>query len=618
MTTYKEIFGKQIKQLSSDLTDAESEGQIWFNTTEGAFKTIVSAGAWSSGANLNTAGGGSGFGATINASARVLGPTLVTEEYNGSSWTTVNPASSAQGGFFGGSTSGTQTAAYIVGGRRASPEVDFGTTSTYDGTNWTAAPGSISPGRIGASAHGTQTAGIAAAGAQSGVAGVLASTATFNGTAWTGAPSLGVARGQTDSIHGGTQTATITVSGERSPSGDAYNLHEQYDGSSWTAKTVMTSGGAFVSGSGGQDSYVAYAGSSSPAPSGDGNGAVTNRTIAWDGTAWTTQGSMAIANRYRASLATITSNSSALAAGGATPSNITSTEEYALSIFSPIAATWASTTSTPTPSGYNSGASGGTSTAGFMAGGQTAPNAFTNLTFNFDGTSWTGSGNMGDARIRINLGVSGTQTAGLGVGGYSPGVVTSVEEYDGSNWSGGGALPTATQQSGGAGPQTNYMMLGTDSDRSEGLSYNGSAWGSEGSSSQGFAYGALTGQETSALAFYGATSPAGTSRSTGEEYNGTAWTTVVPSLPNQGSSGGAGGTSTASVFAGNSTTARYWDGTTVAATASMATARGNYYSIGSSADGFIAASGSSPGVTRNTEQYNAESQALNTKTLTSS
>ena len=99
MTTYKEIFGKQIKQLSSDLTDAESEGQIWFNTTEGAFKTIVSAGAWSSGANLNTAGGGSGFGATINASARVLGPTLVTEEYNGSSWTTVNPASSAQGGF---------------------------------------------------------------------------------------------------------------------------------------------------------------------------------------------------------------------------------------------------------------------------------------------------------------------------------------------------------------------------------------------------------------------------------------------------------------------------------------------------------------------------------------
>ena len=158
---------------------------------------------------------------------------------------------------------------------------------------------------------------------------------------------------------------------------------------------------------------------------------------------------------------------------------------------------------------------------------------------------------------------------------------------------GGGALPTATQQSGGAGPQTSYMMLGTDSDRSEGLSYNGSAWGSEGSSSQGFAYGALTGQETAALAFYGATSPAGSNRTTGEEYNGTAWTTVVPSLPDQGSSGSAGGTSTASVFAGSNATARYWDGTTVGATASMAVStRGNFYAIGNSANGFLAVNGS--------------------------
>ncbi len=253
--------------------------------------------------------------------------------------------------------------------------------------------------------------------------------------------------------------------------------------------------------------------------------------------------------------------------------------------------TWVSSTNLPTGRDY--GTAGGTSTAGFIAGGELGPGTFISTTFDYDGSGWAASGAMGDARIRMNLGVSGTQTAGLGVGGYSPGVVTAVEEYDGSSWSGGGALPTATQQSGGAGPQTSYMMLGTDSDRSEGLSYNGSAWGAEGSSSQGFAYGALAGQETAALAFYGATSPSGSNRSTGEEYNGTAWTTVVPSLPNQGNSGGAGGTTSGAVFAGNGTTARYWDGTAVAATTSMANPRANFGCIGGNPGAFVAAGGNS-------------------------
>ena len=55
MTTYKEIFGKQIKQLSTDPTDAEAEGQVWYNTTSGTFKTVLSVGAWSAGGPLGTA-----------------------------------------------------------------------------------------------------------------------------------------------------------------------------------------------------------------------------------------------------------------------------------------------------------------------------------------------------------------------------------------------------------------------------------------------------------------------------------------------------------------------------------------------------------------------------------
>jgi hypothetical protein len=49
MTTYKEIFGKYIKNYSSDPTD-DVEGQVWYNSTTGVFKTNVNlGGAWASG-----------------------------------------------------------------------------------------------------------------------------------------------------------------------------------------------------------------------------------------------------------------------------------------------------------------------------------------------------------------------------------------------------------------------------------------------------------------------------------------------------------------------------------------------------------------------------------------
>ena len=47
MTTYKEIFGKYVRNFSSDPT-ADIEGQIWYNTTSGTFKTQLSVlDAWS-------------------------------------------------------------------------------------------------------------------------------------------------------------------------------------------------------------------------------------------------------------------------------------------------------------------------------------------------------------------------------------------------------------------------------------------------------------------------------------------------------------------------------------------------------------------------------------------
>ena len=89
MTTYKELFGKYVQNLASDPTSTDAEGQIWYNTTSGTFKTVYGGyGVWSSGGALNTARyyGNSG-GAGTQTTAIAFGgstPTVsaATEEWN--------------------------------------------------------------------------------------------------------------------------------------------------------------------------------------------------------------------------------------------------------------------------------------------------------------------------------------------------------------------------------------------------------------------------------------------------------------------------------------------------------------------------------------------------------
>ena len=54
MTDYKAIIGKGVKVVSTNLDNAEGEGQIWFNSTTGEFKDILNL-AWSSSGALSKA-----------------------------------------------------------------------------------------------------------------------------------------------------------------------------------------------------------------------------------------------------------------------------------------------------------------------------------------------------------------------------------------------------------------------------------------------------------------------------------------------------------------------------------------------------------------------------------
>jgi len=254
------------------------------------------------------------------------------------------------------------------------------------------------------------------------------------------------------------------------------------------------------------------------------------------------------------------------------------------------AAVFTSATALPVPRNFGTGG-GASQNAAWAAGGGDGAGTNSNNTFLYDGTSWSPSGNMGTARNRMSYGNNGPQTAGIGIGGFIPpsSIVTNVEEFNGSTWTGGTNLPSGNQFMGGVGPQTANIILGGGPGLpgTGTLEYDGSTWTSGGSTSEGFAYYGLAGEQTSCLAFYGGTSPAASPRGTGEEYNGTSWTTVVPSLPNQRTSGQAQGTVTNALFMGNGTTVTHWDGTSLTDQPAMNNARGNSYIGGTATLGVI-------------------------------
>ena len=96
MAEYKGIHGTKVQDYTTD-PDNPITGQVWYNETANTlkFKFENTAGAWSTGGNLNTARRGLAGAGDSNTSALAFGgstrPTrsALTESYNGSAWTAV-------------------------------------------------------------------------------------------------------------------------------------------------------------------------------------------------------------------------------------------------------------------------------------------------------------------------------------------------------------------------------------------------------------------------------------------------------------------------------------------------------------------------------------------------
>jgi len=280
----------------------------------------------------------------------------------------------------------------------------------------------------------------------------------------------------------------------------------------------------------------------------------------------------------------------------------------------------------------------GTQTAALAFGGETdpvgpAPQTTTNVSEEYDGTSWTSGGNY-PIYVR-SLGGAGSQTAAVGFAGLSDGpngspltpfgATNVTAEYNGTSWTAVNNVNTAAYNFGGSGSSQNSALKsggldGTGNTISSVEEYDGTTWTAGGSLPGAISQFAQAGDTTAAIAFGGTPGPGTASRT----YDGTSWTSTPNLNTGRFRLGGAGIQTLAIAFAGLtpapafSAATELWNGTSWTSSSSMATAR---QQIGSAnpapANAAIGFGGGIPGGrTLGTEEW--AGTVLATRTITTS
>ena len=613
MSTYREIHGKAIKSLSTDPSAETDAGQIWYNTTSDTFKSIVASQAWISSSNMITArskaGGttssnstqsaGMAFGGQIGGATSALN-----EEYNGSGWSTGGALNTARRWHYG---AGSQTAALCAGGQDGTAGATPVTANSeeYNGTSW-AEGSNMGTARYNGGSGGTQTAAFATGGSPA--PSYTNATEEYGGTSWTAGNNMLVSKGYYGG--GGTLTAGI-VMGIGASGTDSY----EYDGTNWTTGGTMNRGNPQGSYAGLQTDGIAFGGSPTP----------VNATEHYNGTAWTNYPSMATA-RYALAGASGTS-SAAMGAGGYTPPDKNTTEEFTSSTNAITAAAWSTGGNLPTP--ISSCVGGGTKTAGLQMSGQpSGPGvAATTAVNEYDGSAWTAGGAIapGAASYGGQASKNGTQTAMLYFKGHYAGNKNTVSSYDGSSWTAQSTFPNTDVYGGGCGTLTAALSAGGyapsppyvqatcfESD----ASYNWTTGGSLGTARY---INDVVGLQTNAVTA-GGLAPSPLAKT--EEYNGTAWSEKSDMISNTGGTKSQcfGTNSDDMMVAGgppNLATCIGWDGSAWSTRPSISTGRHGGAGAGTSSTSGWIGGGQSPFKTA-TEEFSGETTAINVKTLTQS
>jgi hypothetical protein len=387
------------------------------------------------------------------------------EEYNGSSWTTVNSA--PQGNYSAG-MAGIQTSAIQIAGATNPGQACF----EYDGTNWTTG-GSLTTGRSQGGYSGTTQDSAMAISGETPPGPKTVNCEQYNGTSWSETVNVSTAGNPSGNSPGGSKTTAFFSSGQSRPlateeynfstntitaaawssggnlntareqggtagttpagiymTGKVYpntfkNETEEYNGTSWSEQNNVSTART-ASGAGTQTAGLIFGGTNG-AP---GSTGVQSATEEYDGSSWTNGGSLSAARLglYGAGLQT-----ACFGAGGIISTNaaVTTVEDY-------NGSAW--TSGTAIPSAQQGGGSAGLPSARLIFGGYSPYSA---VTLEGDGEGWTAGGNMNQAR-GILAGF-GSQTDAIAAGGsVNPNANSALAEgYDGTSWSTRPSLATA-------------------------------------------------------------------------------------------------------------------------------------------------------------------------------
>ena len=267
--------------------------------------------------------------------------------------------------------------------------------------------------RYNLAAGGTPTAGLAFGGE---VPPLTAVTESYDGTSWTEVNDLNSARQEL--AGNGTQTSALAYGG-RVPAVSA--LTESWNGTNWTEVNDLGTARRYLGGAGADNTSALAFGGPNAAPGGT-NQALTE---SWNGTNWTEVNDL---NSARAILAGTGIVTSALAIGGdmppASPINVALTESW-------NGTNWTEVNDLNTGRSQLS-AFGTVNTAAVAFGGVNPdsgpePSIFV-LVEDWNGTNWTETTDLNTGRKF--LGGTGSQAAGLAIGGLTPSVTGATEEWN--------------------------------------------------------------------------------------------------------------------------------------------------------------------------------------------
>ena len=327
MVSYKDISGLRIKKVSSDPSNL-NEGEMWYNTTSNTFKVAGTlAASWSSGGTVPQAVQGGGSGGTKTAAWLAGGLQYPGDTknkswtYNGTSWTA---APTIPNNYFIGGSTGPDAAGLLFDGIGS-----YGPgTATYewDGSSWTtggAIPAIGPGGNSYATGTGTQTAAFAIGGIGDPPPARVTRVLDYNGTAWSAGNDTPLTTAGT--AGDGPNSATWIGGGDGGPGMSTKSF--EYNGASWTESGAIGTAlpqGIQAQGWGPQTAGIIGGGTSSPP--------TATITQTYDGATWSTGASMST-TRGNAAMSSQSAGTQAgfVAGGWESSGNTGATEEYSLS-----------------------------------------------------------------------------------------------------------------------------------------------------------------------------------------------------------------------------------------------------------------------------------------------